>query len=152
MKIFSFFGSSSSGKTTIISNIISQLSGSMTMGYVKNIPHHNISLDTEHKDTWQMENAGAYRVYGLAPGRTYSMVRRITDIDNIITDSNDVDIYLIEGFTDYSKSTGFLVLGNEDYLTVQHDYIIKANNRTYTGECIKYPEEFNKIIGILMDA
>ena len=38
------------------------------------------------------------------------------------------------------------VLGNEDYLTVQHNYIIKANNRAYTGECIKYPEEFNKII------
>ena len=49
-----------------------------------------------------MEKAGAYRIYGLAPGRTYSMVRRKTDIDNIITDSNDVDIYLIEGFTDHS--------------------------------------------------
>ncbi|EQB73586.1 MAG: hypothetical protein AMDU4_FER2C00057G0057 [Ferroplasma sp. Type II] len=152
MKIFSFFGSSSSGKTTIISNIISQLSGSMTIGYVKNIPHDNISLDTEHKDTWQMENSGAYRIYGLAPGRTYSMLRRKTDIDDIITNDNDVDIYLIEGFRDYSKSTGFLVLGNEDYLTIHHDYIIKANNKTYTGECIKYPEEFSKIIGILMDA
>ena len=39
------------------SNIISQLSGSMTMGYVKNIPHDNISLDTEHKDTWQISQA-----------------------------------------------------------------------------------------------
>ncbi len=99
-----------------------------------------------------MEKAGAYRIYGLAPGRTYSMLRRKTDIDDIITNDNDVDIYLMEGFRGYSKSTGFLVLGNEDYLTIRHDYLIKANNRTYTGECIKYPEEFNKIIGILMDA
>ncbi len=45
-----------------------------------------------------------------------------------------------------------IVVLPEDYLTVHHDYIIKANNKTYTGECLKYPEEFSKIIDILMDA
>ena len=149
MKIFSFFGSSSSGKTTIIANIISELSGNMKIGYIKNIPHNNISLDTEYKDTWKMENAGAYRIYGLAPSRTYSMVRKETIPDEIIEKENDVDIFIIEGFRAFDKSIKFLVLGSEDYLAIKHDYTITATNRTYEGESIKYPEEFQKIISIL---
>ena len=149
MKIFSFFGSSSSGKTTIIANIISELSGSMRIGYIKNIPHDNISLDREYKDTWRMENAGAYRIYGLAPSRTYSMVKKETSPDEIIEKENDVDIFIIEGFRAFDKSIKFLVLGSEDYLEIWHDYTIKATNRTYEGEYIKYPEEFHKIISIL---
>ncbi len=149
MKIFSFFGSSSSGKTTIISGIIAELSGSMKIGYIKNIPHDNISLDTEKKDTWKMEDAGAYSIYGLSPGRTYSMERKKTDIDEIIEKENDVDIYIIEGFKAYKKSIRFLVLGDEGYASLDHDYTIKATNKAYTGKCIIYPDEFNKIIGIL---
>jgi len=150
MKIFSFFGSSSSGKTTIISRIIAEFSGSMKIGYIKNIPHDNISLDTEEKDTWKMENAGAYSVYGLAPGRTYRMERKKTGIAEIVEKSNDVDIFIIEGFTAYKKSIRFLVLGDEEYTSIDRDYTIKATNKTYNGKCIKYPEEFNKIIDILI--
>ena len=113
MKIFSFFGSSSSGKTTIIANIISELSGSMKIGYIKNIPHDNISLDTEYKDTWKMENAGAYRIYGLAPSRTYSMVRKETSPVEIIEKENDVDIFIIEGFRAFNKSIKFLAIGGD---------------------------------------
>ena len=87
MKIFSFFGSSSSGKTTIISNIISELSGSMRIGYIKNIPHDNISLDTEYKDTWKMENAGAYRIY---------VVRSIYYLDSYQVEYIEMDKYKLE--------------------------------------------------------
>ena len=54
MKIFSFFGSSSSGKTTIISNIISELSGSIrkfmdeySMLYIEGDQERLKSINTE---------------------------------------------------------------------------------------------------------
>lgn len=152
MKIFSFFGSSGSGKTTIIQNIISSLSNEMKIAYIKNLPHDNISLDTQYKDTWKMEKAGSYKIYGLAPSRTYMMVHSRTTPDTIIQKDTDVDMFLIEGFNGYLKSTRFLVLGSEEYLNRDHEYVIKANNSTYNGKCIKYPEQFNMILEILKAA
>jgi molybdopterin-guanine dinucleotide biosynthesis protein B len=149
MKIFSFFGSSGSGKTTIIENIILSLSNEMKIGYIKSLPHNNISLDTQYKDTWKMEKAGSYKIYGLSPSRTYMMVHAGTDPDTIIKNDNDVDMYIIEGFNGYQKSVRFLVLGDEEYLNSDYEYIIKANNSTYSGRCIKYPEQFNEILDIL---
>jgi molybdopterin-guanine dinucleotide biosynthesis protein B len=149
MKVFSFFGSSSSGKTTIISHIIGQLSGEMKIVYIKDIPHDNISLDTENKDTWKMENAGAYETYGLSPGRTYKMARKRTSIREIIDFEKEADIFLIEGFKEYMESVRFLVLGSEKFPGMEHDYIIGATNRSCKGKCILYPEEFEKILEIL---
>ncbi len=149
MKIISFFGSSSSGKTTIIENIIKTLSDKYRIMYIKGIPHDNISLDTENKDTWKMENAGAYITYGLTPTKTYKMVRKKYYIDNIINENSDITI--IESFKNYNNALKFLVLGDEEYIkNYEYDYIIKANNKTYNGESIKYPEEFDKIIKIIL--
>ncbi|WMT51005.1 MAG: molybdopterin-guanine dinucleotide biosynthesis protein B [Ferroplasma sp.] len=149
MKIFTFFGSSSSGKTTVIENLISILSGRYKIVYIKDIPHDNISLDTSGKDTWIMENAGAHATYGLMPGRTYRMVRERMELDRIINENRDYDIIFIEGFRDYGNGTRFLVLGNEDYLKYGYNYIIKANNGTYKGECIAYPEEIARLLDII---
>ena len=81
MKIFTFFGSSSSGKTTIIRNLICILSDKYKIVYIKDIPHDNISLDIEGKDTWAMENAGADVTYGVTPDRTYKMSRGHTGVE-----------------------------------------------------------------------
>ncbi|MCL4453987.1 MAG: molybdopterin-guanine dinucleotide biosynthesis protein B [Candidatus Thermoplasmatota archaeon] len=149
MKIFTFFGSSSSGKTTVIENLVSILSGKYKIVYIKDIPHNNISLDTRGKDTWIMENAGAHTTYGVMPDRTYKMVREHMELDRIINENTDYDIIFIEGFRDYGKGTRFLILGNENYLKYGYDYIIKANNSTYTGECITYPEEIPRLVDII---
>ncbi len=119
--------------------------------YIKGIPHDNISLDTENKDTWKMENAGAYITYGLTPTKTYKMARKKSYIDDII--SGDADIAIIESFKNYKNAIKFLVLGDEEYIKkYEYDYIIKANNGTYNNKCIKYPDELNKIIKIILDA
>jgi molybdopterin-guanine dinucleotide biosynthesis protein B len=149
MKIFTFFGSSSSGKTTVIQNLISVLSGQYKIVYIKDIPHGNISLDTHGKDTWIMEDAGADVTYGITPDRTYKMFREHMELDRIIDDNRYCDIIFIEGFRDYGKGTRFLVLGSEDYLKYGYNYMIMANNSTYTGKCIVYPEEVNRILKII---
>ncbi len=70
--------------------------------YIKDIPHDNISLDTENKDTWKMENAGAYITYGLTPSKSYKMINSHLNIDDIIAENN-ADIIFIEGFKSYKK-------------------------------------------------
>ncbi len=151
MKVISFFGSSSSGKTTIIENVIKTLSSGYKIMYIKGIPHENISLDTENKDTWRMENAGAYITYGLTPSRTYKMTREKSYIDDIMDENSD--IVIIESFKSYKNAIKFLVIGDEEYIkNYEYNYIIRANNETYNGECIKYPVEFNKIIKIISGA
>ncbi len=149
MKIFTFFGSSSSGKTTIIRNLICILSDKYKIVYIKDIPHDNISLDIEGKDTWAMENAGADVTYGVTPDRTYKMSRGHTGVEQIINENGHCDMIFIEGFRDYGKGTRFLVLGNEDYVKYGYDYIIKANNRTHKGACLIYPEEIGRIVKII---
>jgi molybdopterin-guanine dinucleotide biosynthesis protein B len=149
MKIFTFFGSSSSGKTTIIKNLISTLSDKYKIVYIKDIPHGNISLDTEGKDTWIMENAGASVTYGVTSDRTYKMTREHMELERLISENMDCDIIFIEGFRDYGKGTGFLVLGSEDYLKYGYDYIIKGNNISYTGKCIVYPEGLRELVGVI---
>ncbi|KPV46492.1 molybdopterin-guanine dinucleotide biosynthesis protein B, partial [Acidiplasma aeolicum] len=121
MAIFSFFGSSKSGKTTVIYDLIKRLHKDFKIMYIKDIPHDNISLDTENKDTWKMENAGAYITYGLTPSKSYKMINSHLNIDDIIAENN-ADIIFIEGFKSYKKAIKFLVLGNEDFLKYEHNY------------------------------
>ena len=46
-----------------------------------------------------MENSGAYRIYGLAPGRTYSMLRRKTDMPYI---DRDITGKIVNGYEKHS--------------------------------------------------
>ncbi len=149
MKVISFFGSSSSGKTTVIQNLISVLSKEYRIVYIKKIPHGNISMDTEGKDTWKMETAGASVSYGLMPDRTYMMSYRHTEVDEILKNSKAFDFVFIEGFDDNMSGIKFLVIGDENYIKYDHDYIIKANNNSYAGDCISYPRDFAKLISII---
>ncbi|MEM0139500.1 MAG: molybdopterin-guanine dinucleotide biosynthesis protein B [Ferroplasma sp.] len=149
MKIFSFSGSSGSGKTTVIKNLISVLSSKYRIMYIKDMPHGNISLDTEGKDTWIMENAGAAITYGLAPEKTYMMSEGHTDLEDIISSRSSIDMVFIEGFRFNNYGTKFLVLGNEEYLKSKPDYVIRANNNTYMGKCFKYPDDINLLLNLI---
>ncbi len=148
MKVFSFFGSSSSGKTTVIEAIIRSLHEKYRIAYIKNIPHDNLDLDTRGKDTWRAENAGSYETIGLSPTRTYRLTMKRTAIEDVIA-SLDADIVLIEGFNGYQRSIKFLVIGDESFLRFPHDFVIRANNSKYTGEAIIFPEEASRIVDII---
>ncbi|MCY0851600.1 MAG: molybdopterin-guanine dinucleotide biosynthesis protein B [Thermoplasma acidophilum] len=148
MKVFSFFGSSSSGKTTVIEEIIRRLHEKYRIAYIKNIPHDNLDLDTQGKDTWRAEKAGSYDTIGLSPTMTYMLTRKRTEIGEVIA-SLDADIVLIEGFKSFPTSIKFLVIGDESFLRFPHDFVIRANNSTYAGEAIIFPEEASRIVGII---
>ncbi|KAA8922383.1 molybdopterin-guanine dinucleotide biosynthesis protein B [Thermoplasma sp.] len=148
MKVFSFFGSSSSGKTTVIETLIRTLRDKYKIAYIKNIPHDNLDLDTQGKDTWRAENAGSYETIALSPTRTYRLTRKRSDIDEILA-SLDSDIVFIEGFGGYARSIKFLVIGDESFLRFSHDFVIRANNSTYSGDAIIFPEEASRIADII---
>lgn len=54
----SFAAYSGAGKTTLIEKIIAHFSANYSIGYLKH-DAHNVVLDTEGKDTWRAQNAGA---------------------------------------------------------------------------------------------
>jgi len=98
--VLGVYGSSDTGKTTLIVDLVKQLTSE---GYkVATIKRTNkaISLDTEEKDTWRHHKAGAtLTVFSSSsetdflmnkPMNTFEMIQRITDFDYY-------DIVLIEG-------------------------------------------------------
>ncbi len=147
MKIFSFIGSSNSGKTTIIEYIINELHEKYKILYFKNIPHNDFSMDSNTKDTWKMEKAGAFKIYGLTPDKTYSFENSPHDINDLVKNSSE-DIIIAEGFKKLKNAVKFVVIGDKKYLENEYNYIITTKNEQYNNS-IRFPEEKNKIIDII---
>lgn len=96
--VVGFVGYANSGKTTIVSSLISILK---QRGYrVAAIKHasHGYDMDMPGKDSWQHFEAGADQVAVVGP-ESFSMHRRETiDLPAVIAMINGVDIILVEGF------------------------------------------------------
>ncbi|MBN2332675.1 MAG: molybdopterin-guanine dinucleotide biosynthesis protein B [Deltaproteobacteria bacterium] len=99
--IICLVGTSNSGKTTLLTTIITELKG---LGYrVGTIKHHQhtFSIDQEGKDSWRHRQAGADTTVITAPSQT-AIIKQTTEqmeLQQIATNYlNDMDIVLIEGF------------------------------------------------------
>ena len=57
--VFGFYGSSNTGKTTLIVNIIKNLTDEGFNVATVKITDKNISSDTKGKDTWKFSKAGS---------------------------------------------------------------------------------------------
>ncbi len=58
MKVFGFAGQSSSGKTTVIENLIPLFSGfGLTVLVIKHT-HHSFDVDSPGKNSWRQHRAG----------------------------------------------------------------------------------------------
>ncbi len=103
LNVFGFYGESDSGKTTLIVQLVKQLSKE---GYhVATVKQTNkgISMDTANKDTWRHHQAGAHLVVFSsrsetdflldAPLRFSEMLRRIAVFGSF-------DVILVEGVSD----------------------------------------------------
>jgi molybdopterin-guanine dinucleotide biosynthesis protein B len=101
--VVSFLARSGTGKTTLIEKIIKILS---QKGYkVSSIKHtdHNVSADTEGKDSWRHKNAGAFSTMLISKEKIsfFSDIEPSVDIsiDRLISDFfTGSDIVIIEGF------------------------------------------------------
>ena len=101
--VIGIYGKSNTGKTTLISDIIKQLSNEgYSIASVK-ITDKKIGIDTKGKDTWKYENAGAQLVVLSSPKETDFLIKKPKDIQEIIVQINQIakyDLIIIEGAND----------------------------------------------------
>ena len=103
MKIFSVIGHSGTGKTTLVTKLISHFTSlGYNVGSIKSIHRENFSLDKEGKDTYEHRKAGAEPVCALT-GRDVSLIfnatlefSRITELFNYLKK----DLLIVEGMKD----------------------------------------------------
>ncbi|MGI6032234.1 MAG: molybdopterin-guanine dinucleotide biosynthesis protein B [Coriobacteriales bacterium] len=108
-------GWSNSGKTTFFTHVVQILTESgISVGVIKHHGHRSVEVDTEGKDTWKYEHAGAnpvilatdkqYAVYVTTPERASreELVNRIAD---------EVEFIVVEGFR--SEADGAIELSRK---------------------------------------
>jgi len=133
--VIGIYGKSNSGKTTIINNIIKQLSNEgFNIASVK-ITDKEIGVDTKGKDTWKYAKAGAKLVVLSSPKETDFLIKKSEGILEIIAQINQIakyDLIIIEGAND--KYTPKIRIGD----------IKKRDNTIFT-----YLGDFKKLIDFL---
>ncbi|GAB1269278.1 molybdopterin-guanine dinucleotide biosynthesis protein B [Aurantivibrio infirmus] len=103
MKVFGIIGWKNSGKTTLISKIISELSErNLSVATIKHA-HHEFDIDHPGKDSFQHRQAGANQVL-VASHRRWALMHEIEDNEKepslacLLSKLDPVDIVIVEGF------------------------------------------------------
>jgi formylmethanofuran dehydrogenase subunit E len=100
--VICFVGRSGCGKTTLLEKLIPALKArGYRVGTVKHHAHPGFDIDQPGKDTWRHAQAGSDHVVIAAPDKIAS-IRRLSerlDLRNILSNFNDVDLVLTEGFS-----------------------------------------------------
>lgn len=101
--IIGVYGTSNTGKTTLIEKIIKQLSKEgYTVATIKKTEKH-ICLDTPGKDTWRHHKAGATLIIFSSAIETDFLVKthiKTAEIIPIISEFGTYDLILVEGADD----------------------------------------------------
>ncbi|MEP3196811.1 MAG: molybdopterin-guanine dinucleotide biosynthesis protein B [Lentilitoribacter sp.] len=102
-KVFGISGWKNSGKTTLTSALIRELT---TRGYrVSSVKHahHNLDVDQEGTDSYKHRSAGASEVM-LASTNRFALMHEIAkeegefELDELLEKMSEVDLILVEGF------------------------------------------------------
>jgi len=98
MKIIGVAGTKNTGKTTLVTLIVSEL---VRRGYrVGTVKHTHHDLDLEGKDTWKHREAGSELVVGSGE-TTFFLIKdelKLDKILKIINSMKELDYLIIEGF------------------------------------------------------
>ena len=96
--LLGFSGFSGSGKTTWIEKLIPIFrEKGLAVAVIKH-DAHDFEIDREGKDTWRFREAGADRVYISSATKSARMSRRCYSLEEMITESGEADIILVEGY------------------------------------------------------
>ena len=108
-KIIKFIGFSGSGKTTLIEKIVKKLSDNGVK--VATIKHdvHGLDIDKVGKDSYRYSMAGAQISVVSSPDMTVYKVHRNLTLNEILENVKDVDLIIIEGYSNDSEYPTFCV-------------------------------------------
>src|SRR6516164_4873039 len=102
MRVIGLAGWSGSGKTALISKVITVLVGrGLKVATIKHA-HHAFDIDRPGKDSWQHREAGASEVV-VASSRRWAVVHELRDeaepsLAELLAKLSPVDLVIIEGF------------------------------------------------------
>jgi molybdopterin-guanine dinucleotide biosynthesis protein B len=102
MRIFGIAGFKNAGKTTLVVDLIRELTGrGLTLATVKHA-HHEFDIDHPGKDSHQHREAGASEVI-VASSRRWAHIKELTDqdeppLDELLKHIGQVDLVLVEGY------------------------------------------------------
>lgn len=119
MKVIGIVGAHNSGKTTFIEKVIKKLK---EKGYkvsaIKHDPKGKAKTDTEGKDSWKFQQAGADQVVLVSPNKitTFNRLEEELTPFEIIEKFVDksVDLVILEGFKWYKGFDKFEVIRKEE--------------------------------------
>lgn len=106
MKILAVSGTKNTGKTTLVTRLVSELTNrGFNVGTVK---HTHVKLDVEGKDTWKHQEAGSQIVVGAGSDETFFILNRdmgLETIINCVECLNKLDYLVLEGYklANYAK-------------------------------------------------
>jgi molybdopterin-guanine dinucleotide biosynthesis protein B len=133
--IFGIYGKSNTGKTNLITELITKFSNENYKVASVKVTDKKISIDTENKDTYKHSNAGSELVVFSTKKETDFLINQelsIKEIINYISIFKKFDLILIEGIND--KKTKKIRIGD----------ISKRENTI-----IDYRDNFNDIYNII---
>ncbi|MFH1774149.1 MAG: molybdopterin-guanine dinucleotide biosynthesis protein B [Methanobacteriota archaeon] len=103
MKVVAVIGTGKkSGKTVTVEALIKELNArKYKVGAIKQIHEEDFSIDTPHKDTWRIAEAGAKIVVSAAP-REVAVIKRLKNEEKFLAsmqllENEDLDIIIVEG-------------------------------------------------------
>lgn len=102
MKVFGIAGFKNSGKTTLVVELVRELTArGLRVATVKHA-HHNFDIDHPGKDSYQHREAGAAEVI-VASAKRWAHIRELDEpdepsLDELLGHFGDVDVVLVEGY------------------------------------------------------
>lgn len=101
MKVYGVIGWQNSGKTTLMEQLVAQITArGVTVSTVKHV-HHNVDLDQPGKDSWRHRQAGAHEVV-LASAQRFAILHEHRGPEPALTEVlarlAPVDLVLVEGY------------------------------------------------------
>ena len=102
-KILGFYGKSNTGKTTIITKLIKELTQAGLKVSTVKISDKNIELDPQGKDTWKHAEAGSSLVVLSSVSETDYLVKEKQEISDIVENISNIgcfDVIFVEGAND----------------------------------------------------
>lgn len=97
--IIGIYGYSKSGKTTLIENLVKELSKKYKVATIKHISEKNFSIDKEGKDTFRHRKAGASLTVAFSGNETAFIFERMKFEEVLKAIENfNFDLIMLEGF------------------------------------------------------